>query len=83
MGDTCEQKARELLVRLSGATYYTDPQRLSAGDVVELAQMFAAIERLKNELKETAKQRDEALEQSEHRKRVHIELCKCVLALQI
>ena len=46
MSETCEQKARDLLERLSGCTYYDDPQQLSAGDVVELAQMFAEIERL-------------------------------------
>ena len=52
VSNTCEQKARDLLQRLSDATYYTDPQRLSAGDVVELAQLFAEIKRLKLELEE-------------------------------
>lgn len=46
MRETCEQKARDLLERLSNCTYYHDPQQLSAGDVVELSQLFAEIERL-------------------------------------
>ena len=50
MNVSAEQKARDLLERLSGATHYTDPQKLSAGDVVELAQLFAEIQRLQAEL---------------------------------
>ena len=42
-----EQRARDLLERLSECTYYTDPQRLSTGDVVELANLFDEIERLR------------------------------------
>ena len=49
MSDTCEQRARDLLERLSGCTYYDDPQQLSAGDVVELAQMYAEIGRLRED----------------------------------
>ena len=45
-----EQEARDLLERLSSATHYIDPQRLSSGDVVELANLFAEIERLDGEL---------------------------------
>ena len=54
MSESCEQQARDLLERLSQAMYYDDPQRLSAGDVVELAQMFAEIGRLRAALKEAA-----------------------------
>jgi len=50
MAESCEQKARDMLERLSGATHYTDPQRLTAGDVVELAQLFAEIKQLKQAL---------------------------------
>lgn len=40
---SAEQQARDLLERLSSCTYHTDPQRLSGGDVVELANMIARL----------------------------------------
>jgi len=50
MSNTAEQKARDLLERLSTANHYNEPQLLPAGDLVELANLFAEIDRLQNEV---------------------------------
>ena len=54
---SCEQQARDMLDRMSCANYWIDPQRLSAADVVELANLIADNERLAAELEDSEEER--------------------------
>jgi len=45
--ESCEQQARNILEAMSSANEWTDPQRLTSGDVVELANLIAENRRLR------------------------------------
>jgi hypothetical protein len=45
--ESCEQRARNMLERMSSARNWDDPQRLTAADVCELANVLAESERLR------------------------------------
>lgn len=50
---TPEQEARDLLERLSDCAQYTDPQAMSSGDIVELANLIAEVRRLRRAVEPT------------------------------
>lgn len=52
---SAEQKARNMLEQMSSAVQWNDPQRLTAGDVVELANLIADNTRLRGLLRDVAK----------------------------
>ena len=47
-----EQQSRDMLERMSSATNWHDPQRLTGADVIELANLLAEVERLKKSQQE-------------------------------
>lgn len=47
---SCEQQARDMIERMSSAVQWSDPQRLTASDVVELANLIAEVTRLRRQL---------------------------------
>ena len=55
---SAEQQARDMLEQMSSATYWDDPQYMSASDVVALANLFVDLEVVRRNLRE----RDELLE---------------------
>lgn len=44
---TPEQEARELLARLHDCAQYNDPEAMSTGDIVELANLFREVRKLR------------------------------------